>query len=102
MLICELNSGEKIHRREETLIVYFPGPRRVVSTAWVNGGCREDLQAVFNHHLTPHQHVPASLPGGSVEGFRQGVFDPERYWGCRFYPSWYKINEAREDFGLFL
>lgn len=69
MLLYELKSGEKIHRRDDTLIVYFPGPRRVVSTAWLNGGCREDLQAVFNHHLPPDKSDPASLPGGSVEGY---------------------------------
>ncbi|CEP66228.1 Adenosylcobinamide amidohydrolase, CbiZ [Moorella glycerini] len=69
MLLYELKNGEKIHRRDDTLIVYFPGPRRVVSTAWLNGGYRQDLQAVFNHHLPPDKHDPASLPGGSVEGY---------------------------------
>lgn len=69
MLLEELSGGEKVYRRDDTLIVSFPGPRRVVSTAWVNGGYREDLQAVFNHHLPPDQHDPANLPGGSVEGY---------------------------------
>ncbi|AEG15731.1 protein of unknown function DUF105 [Desulfofundulus kuznetsovii DSM 6115] len=69
MLIYETSSGEKIYRRDDSIIVYFPGPRRVVSTARLNGGYREDLQAVFNHHIPPGDHKPADLPGGSVEGY---------------------------------
>lgn len=69
MLIYELCSGEKIHRRDDSIIVYFPGPRRVVSSARLNGGYREDLQAVFNHCLPTDYHRSSDLPGGSVEGY---------------------------------
>lgn len=73
MLIYETNSGEKIHRQNDSIIVYFPGLRRVVSTARLNGGCREDLEAVFNHHVPPGGHRPADLPGGSVRGYLEYV-----------------------------
>jgi adenosylcobinamide amidohydrolase len=68
-VICEIKPGDRVFRREDTIIVEFSGLRRVLSTARVNGGCREDLEAVFNHHIPPHKHNPADLEGGSVEGY---------------------------------
>lgn len=68
-MLYELKSGEKVHLRDNTLIIYFPGPRRVVSTARVNGGYQEDMRVVFNHHLPSDKHDPTSLPGGSPEGY---------------------------------
>ncbi|NPV28078.1 MAG: hypothetical protein HPY58_00195 [Firmicutes bacterium] len=68
MLIHEMRSGEKVFLRDDTIIVRFPGPRRVVSTARINGGHREDLQAVFNHHI-PADCKAGELPGGSAEGY---------------------------------
>lgn len=68
MLIHEMRSGEKVFLRDDAIIVRFPGPRRVVSTARINGGHREDLQAVFNHHI-PADCKAGELPGGSAEGY---------------------------------
>lgn len=69
MLIFELCSGEKVYRRDDSIIVVFPGPRRVVSSARLNGGCREDLRAVFNHRLPGGYRRSADLPGGGVEEY---------------------------------
>jgi adenosylcobinamide hydrolase len=69
MLLYELGSGEKVFLRDDTLVIPFPGPRRVISTAMLNGGYREDLKVIFNHHLPPERHDTADLPGGSVEGY---------------------------------
>jgi len=68
MLIREMKSGEKVFLEGDSLVVRFPGPRRVVSTARINGGYREDLEAVFNHHIPGDRHGKG-LPGGSVEGY---------------------------------
>ncbi len=73
MLIYETDGGEKIHRQNDSIIIYFPGPRRVVSSARLNGGYREDLEAVFNHHVPSGGHRPADLPGGSVQGYLEYV-----------------------------
>lgn len=73
MLIHEIRSRERVFRRDNTIIVYFPGPRRVVSTARLNGGYREDLQAVFNHQVV--EHYTEKLPGGSVEGYLAYLID---------------------------
>ncbi|RDV80729.1 adenosylcobinamide amidohydrolase [Ammonifex thiophilus] len=64
-------SGEEIFLHGDSLIVLFPAPRRVVSTARLNGGYREDIKAVFNHHVPPcsHGHDPKTLPGRSWEGY---------------------------------
>lgn len=70
MLVGKTGSGEEIRLMEDCLVIYFPGPRRVVSTAKLNGGYREDLKAVFNHHVPPTLHGRESeLPGGSWEGY---------------------------------
>lgn len=69
MLIYELKSGEKVFRRDNTIIVDLPGLRRVVGTSRLNGGYREDLQAVFNHHIPPGNHKAEDLEGGSVEAY---------------------------------
>lgn len=68
-VIYEMGSGDRVLRRNDTIIVEFSGPRRVVSTARINGGYREDLRTVFNHHIPPHKHKPVDLEGGSVEGY---------------------------------
>ncbi|SMB91195.1 Adenosylcobinamide amidohydrolase [Thermanaeromonas toyohensis ToBE] len=60
---------------KDTLIVHFPGPRRVVSTARFNGGYREDLKAIFNHHIPADRHDPSTLPGGSLQGYFDYLVD---------------------------
>lgn len=69
MLIHETAGGEKIYRRDNSIVVLFPGPRRVVASTRINGGLREDLVALFNHHLPPERCTVESLPGGSAEAY---------------------------------
>ncbi|KNZ71140.1 hypothetical protein Tfer_0217 [Thermincola ferriacetica] len=69
MLIYETKSGEKVYRMDNTIIVFFPGPRLVISTSRINGGIREDLEAVFNHCLPPEKCLVKNLPNGSAEQY---------------------------------
>lgn len=69
MLIHEFSSGDRVLLQEDTLVLHFAGTRRTVSTSVFNGGCREDLRAVFNHHLPPDKCTPDALPGGSVQNY---------------------------------
>lgn len=52
MRIAELDTGEAVHCYKKSIVVPFNGKRRVLSTAALNGGYREDLTAVFNHDCT--------------------------------------------------
>lgn len=48
-LFYQLASGDKVLKEERAMIIKFAGKRRVLSTAYFNGGYREDLEAVFNY-----------------------------------------------------
>lgn len=69
LLLYQTKSKEKIYRHNRTIIVDFPGPRRVLSTSIINGGCREDMKVVFNHSLTAEECDVKNLPDGSVEKY---------------------------------
>jgi adenosylcobinamide hydrolase len=46
----ELSTGDNIYCKDDTIIIHFLAPRKVLSTAVYNGGYREDLEGVLNHH----------------------------------------------------
>jgi adenosylcobinamide hydrolase len=56
----------------DTLIIRFTGPRKVLSTSWLNGGYREDLTAVFNHQISTGA-CEACHSGGSVKNYLERV-----------------------------
>lgn len=62
-------TGEKVSRTEDSIVVRLPKGRAVLSTAWVNGGYRTDLGAVFNHQPSHHATCSHELEGGSVEAY---------------------------------
>ncbi|MDH7573547.1 MAG: adenosylcobinamide amidohydrolase [Clostridia bacterium] len=81
----QLPGGERAQIGEKALVVRFPGPRRVLSSARLNGGYREDLDAVFNCHISGHEEIE-EVAGGRVADYlrmvaqRAGVA-PERTAG---------------------
>lgn len=48
-LLCTLANGDAVYRYDRRIVINFEQPRKVLSTSVLNGGYREDLQAVFNH-----------------------------------------------------
>ena len=53
MKIYQLTCGDELHHYKKSLVLYFKGPRKVLSTGLNQGGCRTDLQAVFNNDGNP-------------------------------------------------
>ena len=53
MKIRTLSCGDELHYYKKSLVLYFQGKRRVISTGLNHGGCRDDLQAVFNNDGNP-------------------------------------------------
>jgi len=51
LLLRKLETGDEIHRRQDSLILTFQDKRKVLSTSHLNGGYREDLMAVWNHNI---------------------------------------------------
>ncbi|WP_434131958.1 adenosylcobinamide amidohydrolase [Sporomusa sphaeroides] len=53
MRLYTLATGDQVYRYYKSIVIPFEGPRKVASTAIVNGGYREDLTAVFNNDVNP-------------------------------------------------
>ncbi|MDR2855949.1 MAG: adenosylcobinamide amidohydrolase [Methanomicrobiales archaeon] len=48
MILYQFANGDRIEREKYTIISYFRGKRKVLSTSPLNGGVRTDLLSVFN------------------------------------------------------
>jgi len=71
-VIAVLPGNEQVEKHGATLVVRFTGPRKVLSTSWLNGGYRTDLRAVFNHQI-PVEACESCHNGGSVRDYLKGV-----------------------------
>ncbi|PKG32793.1 adenosylcobinamide amidohydrolase [Methanoregula sp.] len=84
-MIVVLPGNEQVENHGTTLVVRFKGPRKVLSTSWLNGGYRTDLHAVFNHQI-PREACESCHNGGSVREYLEEVarglgFDSESVTG---------------------
>jgi adenosylcobinamide hydrolase len=48
MKIFDLPGGDRLSRDDRAVIIELNGPRRILSTSFLNGGFREDLRTLFN------------------------------------------------------
>jgi len=81
-----LHGGEMAERTSDAVAIRFPGPRNVLSTSWMNGGYRENLEAVFNHQISLEACEVCHTGDGSVQRYLDGVarnlgLDPETATG---------------------
>lgn len=53
MKIYQLACGDELHFYKKSLVLCFQGTRKVLSTGMNQGGCRSDLEAVFNNDGNP-------------------------------------------------
>lgn len=60
-LLCTLANGDAIYRYDKRIVIRFEQPRKVLSTSVLNGGYREDLQAVFNHDCSRGDNTDCTL-----------------------------------------
>ena len=49
MLIDTLYDGVELHREEKIIYARFLRPHHVLSTCWMAGGLRRDLNYIYNH-----------------------------------------------------
>ena len=61
MKLCTLATGDSVYRYYKSIVILFEQPRKVISTAIVNGGYREDLTAVFNNDCNPGAGMACTL-----------------------------------------
>lgn len=62
--IFETRSEEKLYISKSTLILKLPKRRNSLTTSWLNGGYKENLEAVFNHQL--NQEDTDALVNGDI------------------------------------
>ena len=85
VLLFRSSSGERVYRQDTSIVVHLPRGRSVLSTSWLNGGYRTDMECVFNHSISFHGDE-GELRGGSAESHMSFVaselgFDPSRSTG---------------------
>lgn len=66
-VLFTFDNGDIIKRIDDTVIVDFAGKRNVLSSSVFNGGWREDLKAVFNHHPQPEAQAM------TLEAYRDNI-----------------------------
>ena len=47
--ICTLSNGDKVYFYDKSIVIFFNGKRKVLSTSVYNGGYHEDYIAVYNY-----------------------------------------------------
>lgn len=60
--------GDHVYRYEKSIVAFFNGPRKVLSTSIYNGGYHEDLTSIFNHDCTIAPGMPCEMLAPTYEG----------------------------------
>ena len=56
-----LSTGDEVFRYEKSIVVFFKGKRKVLSTSVFNGGYHENYNAVFNHDAKQGAGMPCEM-----------------------------------------
>ena len=56
-----LSTGDEVYRYEKSIVIFFKGRRKVLSTSIFNGGYHEDYTAVFNHDAKKVAGMPCEM-----------------------------------------
>lgn len=69
-LIFKTSSGDNIYQCNDSIVVKLPKNRNSLTTSWINGGYKENIEAVFNHQLKkPCKGNPDGLEGLTVQEY---------------------------------
>ena len=61
-------TGDALIQKKKSIVIEFCGPRRVLSTSPYNGGCREDITAVYNFDCKDEETGYSDLRTDTYEG----------------------------------
>lgn len=59
--ICTLSNGDDVYLYDKSIVVFFKGKRKVLSTSVYNGGYHEDFNAVYNHDAKQGAGMPCEV-----------------------------------------
>jgi adenosylcobinamide hydrolase len=84
--ILTTSMGDAVYRYEKSIVVFFKGHRKVLSTSVYNGGYHEDLTTVFNHDCTVGPGMPCEMLAPTYEGHMRIIagkigLDPDKTTG---------------------
>ncbi len=71
MKLYDFVNGDTAYRYEKSIVVFFNGRRKVLSTSLYNGGYREDYTAVYNHDGKQGAGMPCELLAPTYEEHMQ-------------------------------
>ena len=74
-----LCNQDTVYREEDTVIIRFTGQRKVASSSLINGGVRNDLTAVINHHSAEKEAMTVAVYRKNVKDWcRRGGAEPHK------------------------
>ncbi len=59
--LAVLSNGDAVYRYEKSIVVFFSGKRKVLSTSIYNGGYHEEYQAVYNYDGKQGAGMPCEM-----------------------------------------
>lgn len=59
--LCTLSTGDEVYFYDKSIVIYFKGKRKVLSTSVYNGGYHEDFQAVYNYDAKVGSGMPCEV-----------------------------------------
>lgn len=59
--ICTLSNGDKVYFYDKSIVIFFNGKRKVLSTSVYNGGYHEDYVAVYNYDAKQGSGMPCEV-----------------------------------------
>lgn len=61
MKLCTISDGDTAYRYDKSIVVYFQGKRKVLSTSVFNGGYHENYTTIFNHDGKTGAGMPCEM-----------------------------------------
>ncbi|WP_196598754.1 adenosylcobinamide amidohydrolase [Pectinatus frisingensis] len=59
--LCTLSTGDTVYLYDKSIVAFFNGTRKVLSTSIYNGGYHEDFIAVYNHDAKQGAGMPCEM-----------------------------------------
>ena len=66
--ICTLSTGDRVYFYDKSIVIFFQGPRKVLSTSVYNGGYHEDYKAVYNYDGKQGSGMPCEMLADTYVG----------------------------------
>lgn len=59
--LCTLSTGDKVYFYDKSIVIYFSGARKILSTSLYNGGYHDDYTVVYNYDAKQGAGMPCEM-----------------------------------------